>query len=111
MADGERLVRIGQLARDAGVGKATIEHYLRLGLLRPARTEGQGYRLFERDSVARIDLIRRARRSGFGLPEVRAMLDAVPVPELDLLLASLAPLRCRRELRARGVSVGPEEAS
>ncbi len=98
-------LRIGELARRTGTGKATIKHYLNLGLLSPAWLEGQGYRLFDGDSIRRVGLIKKARLVGFGLPEVREMLRIVSLDELDELLTSLPPLRCREELRARGVSL------
>ncbi len=99
------LLRIGDLARRTGTGKATIEHYLKLGLLEPARIERQGYRLFASDSIARLGLLKKARLVGFALPEVRAMFDVVPLDELDHLLTNVPPLRWREELRARGVGV------
>ncbi len=99
------LLRIGRLARDAGVGKATIEHYLKLGLLMPAGVEGQGYRLFCADSLERIRMIKQARLAGFSLPEIGAMFNVVPLDELDELLTSLPLAKCRTELSARGVDV------
>ena len=98
-------VRIGELSKRTGTGKATIEHYLKLGLLAPARVGEQGYRLFGADGVERIALLKKARLAGFGLPEVREMFDTLPLTEIDELLTSLPPLRCRAELRARGVAV------
>lgn len=100
-----QLLRIGDLARLTATGKATIEHYLKLGLLEPARIENQGYRLFDSVSIARIGLLKKARLVGFALPEVRAMFDVVPLDELDYMLTNVPPLRCRAELRARGVGI------
>ncbi len=105
MAETSQLLRMGQLAQEAKTGKATIEHYLKLGLLEPEHVEVQGYRLFHSESITRIRLIKQARLAGFGLPEVRAMFRAIPLNELDELLSSLAPIRCRQELRARGVDI------
>ncbi len=62
------LLRIGDLAQRTGTGKATIEPYLKLGLLEPARVENQGYRLFASDCVARLGLLKKARLVGFALP-------------------------------------------
>lgn len=102
---GRELLRIGELARRTRTGKATVEHYLKLGILAPARVEPQGYRLFGPDSIARISLLRKARLAGFGLPEIHSMLHTLPLDELDALLSTLPPLRCREELRRRGVAV------
>ena len=106
-AGGGELLRIGELARRTRTGKATVEHYLKLGLLEPFGTGPQGYRLFGPDSLGRIALLRKARLAGFGLPEIRSMFLTLPLHELDELLTSLPPLHCREELRGRGVAVSP----
>lgn len=100
------VLRIGDLARSTGTGKATLEHYLRLGLIHPVGTEAQGYRLFDGDAVARIRVIRSGRRAGFALAELRDALAVVPPAEVENLLATLPPARCREELARRGVALG-----
>lgn len=102
---GSEGLRVGDLARLTGVGKATIEHYLRLGLLQPAGVGAQGYRLFDEVAVARIDAVRTGRRAGFGLGEIRAMLAVADPGELTQLLTTLPPARCRAELAARGALI------
>ncbi len=103
--NGSQNLRVGDLARLTGVGKATIEHYLRLGLLRPAGVGAQGYRLFDAESVTRIGVVRAGRRVGFGLGEIGAMLAVADPVELLELLTTLPPDRCRAELAARGASI------
>lgn len=71
--DAQRLT-IGRLARAAGVGVETIRYYEREGLLpEPART-ASGYRQYPADTVDRLGFIRRAKRLGFSLGEVRELL-------------------------------------
>lgn len=76
-------MRIGALAREAGVTVDTIRYYERLGLLpRPARTPS-GYREFPDGAVARLLVIRNAIRFGFPLKEIARVLkvrDAGGVP-------------------------------
>ena len=98
-------LRIGELARLSGIGKATIEHYIRLGLIRPIDVGDQGYRLFGEDSIARLSSIRSGRRTGFTLPEMGAILDVIAPAELEELLSTLPPARCRAELVRRGVAI------
>ena len=98
-------LRVGDLARLTGVGKATIEHYLRLGLLHPAGIGVQGYRLFDEGAVTRVGVVRAARRAGFGLGEIRAMLAVADPGELTQLLTTLPPAQCRAELAARGARI------
>jgi|GEM_PF-2771091 len=98
-------LRIGDLARLTGIGKATIEHYLRLGLLQPRNVGGQGYRLFDEDAVARLNVVRTGRRAGFALLELRAALEVVDPSMLNGLLSTSSPMQCRAELINRGAAI------
>ena len=65
---------IGKLARASGVGVETLRFYEREGLLpEPARTPS-GYRQYPPESVARMTFVRRAKRLGFSLAEIRELL-------------------------------------
>jgi DNA-binding transcriptional MerR regulator len=64
----------GELARLCGVSPDTIRHYERVGVLPAAVRGSNGYRLFPRESVARVRLIRRALAIGFSLDELRRIL-------------------------------------
>jgi MerR family transcriptional regulator, copper efflux regulator len=64
------LVRIGSVARSAGLSTDAVRHYERLGLLQSAsRTEG-GFRLYETASLRRVQVIQAALRAGFSLKEL-----------------------------------------
>ncbi|WKB54714.1 MerR family transcriptional regulator [Eleftheria terrae] len=68
-------MRIGELARHAGLTVRTLHHYDAIGLLRPsARSEG-GYRLYQPDDVARLHAIQALRHLGLSLDEVGRLLD------------------------------------
>lgn len=68
-------LRIGQLARAAGVNVETIRYYERRGLLpEPPRTRS-GYREYPESDVARLGFIRRAQELGFTLREIGELLD------------------------------------
>lgn len=101
----ETAFRIGDLARRTGIGKATIEHYLRLGLLQPVAVGEQGYRLFGDEALNRLDVIRTGRRAGFTLAELRASLAVVAPSALMTLLSTSPASACRAELIARGVAI------
>ena len=67
-------MRIGQVAKSAGVSPDTIRHYERLGLIpKPARTRA-GYRQYPPSAVARVTLVRQALRFGFSLRDVGRFL-------------------------------------
>ncbi|GAA0227647.1 Cu(I)-responsive transcriptional regulator [Castellaniella daejeonensis] len=70
----EMPMKIGELARQAGVGVETIRYYQRRGLLRiPPRPPGS-YRRYSRDMVDTIVQIRKLRTLGFSLEEIRMLL-------------------------------------
>jgi MerR family copper efflux transcriptional regulator len=75
--NGPQLVRVGVLARQAGIPVSTIHYYVQQGLLRPtARTSG-GYHLF--DPAVALPMLRRIRdlqqRERLRLAEIRERLD------------------------------------
>jgi DNA-binding transcriptional MerR regulator len=104
-------MKIGQVAREAGVSVDTVRFYERVGVVpAPARTES-GYRDYEADVVERIRLTRRLQAIGFTLGDTvdalkahdagdatceseRWRLDAV-LARVDAKLAELTALRDR----------------
>jgi MerR family mercuric resistance operon transcriptional regulator len=68
-------IAVGELSRQTGCNIETIRYYERIGLLpKPRREKGGRFRRYDRDDVARLRFIRRARQLGFTLDEVRALL-------------------------------------
>lgn len=69
-------MRIGEIAKEAGVGVETVRFYEQKGLIeRPAKPRAGGYRDYPTQSVRRIRFIRRAQRLGFSLGEIVELLD------------------------------------
>ena len=67
-------IQIGDLSRRTGCNIETIRYYERIALLPiPVRSAGR-YRLYDTADVRRLAFIRRARKLGFTLPEVRTLL-------------------------------------
>ncbi|HEX9726064.1 MAG TPA: heavy metal-responsive transcriptional regulator [Vicinamibacteria bacterium] len=77
MQDEERFL-IGELAERAGVNRETLRYYERRGLLKPARRTVSGYRVYDRESAARLLFIKRAQAFGFSLEEIRDLLGMKP---------------------------------
>jgi Hg(II)-responsive transcriptional regulator len=69
------LLRIGALAKAAGVGVETVRFYERKGLLLEPPRALSGYRQYPPDTVDRLRFIRRAQRLGFSLHEISELLD------------------------------------
>jgi DNA-binding transcriptional MerR regulator len=71
---GNLTLKIGEVAKLAGVGVETLRFYERSGLLdQPARTEG-GYRLYDAESLKKLEFIRRAQTLGFTLEEIKRII-------------------------------------
>jgi DNA-binding transcriptional MerR regulator len=60
----------GELARSVGVSADTVRYYERSGLLHAAARSMSGYRLFPRDALDRLHLIRSALGMGFSVREL-----------------------------------------
>lgn len=67
-------MRIGELARAAGVGVETVRFYERRGLLPPSERAASGYRTYGAEDVARLRFIRKAKTLGFELREIGELL-------------------------------------
>ena len=68
-------MRIGELARRAGVTLRTIRHYERLGLLPKGQREGNGQHYYAEPIIARLEKIDQLKRLGLSLEEVSGVID------------------------------------
>jgi DNA-binding transcriptional MerR regulator len=80
----ETLYTVKQLAEVAGVSARTLHYYDQIGLLKPERDPGNGYRIYARPAVLRLQQIVFLRELGFSLGDIQAILDR---PGFDLLPA------------------------
>lgn len=71
---------IGALSRESGVNLETIRFYERSGLLPAPKRSASGYRHYEALDVRRLRFIRRGRELGFGLEEIKALLELASQP-------------------------------
>jgi len=67
-------MRVAQLAKAAAVSGETVRHYTDLGLLKPSRDPHNGYQQYSAQDLRRLRFIARARRLGFSLKDVQAIL-------------------------------------
>jgi len=65
---------IGQIANAADTGVGTIRYYERRGLMPEPPRAASGYRRYPGEAAQRLRLIRRAKRLGFTLNEVKSLL-------------------------------------
>jgi Cu(I)-responsive transcriptional regulator len=100
---------IGRASAASGVSAKMIRHYEREGLLPPAARTPGNYRVYDRNDLHTLRFVHRARRLGFTVPQLRALLGLwrdrgrssarvralalEHVAELDRRIAELAAMR------------------
>jgi Hg(II)-responsive transcriptional regulator len=67
-------MRIGELAKRAGVNIQTVRYYERRGLLHDPRRHADGYREYTETTLERLRFIKRAQELGFTLSEIGELL-------------------------------------
>ncbi|MGL4237657.1 MerR family transcriptional regulator [Tabrizicola sp.] len=67
---------VGQLARLSGVSVRTLHHYDQIGLLRPGHVQLNGYRLYRRADLLRLQEILFYRSTEMPLADIAALLDS-----------------------------------
>lgn len=72
---------IGALARETGVKVATIRFYEQIGLMPEARRTEGAWRLYGDAARKRLSFIKHARELGFGVDDIRALLELSDTPE------------------------------
>jgi MerR family transcriptional regulator, thiopeptide resistance regulator len=70
----EKLFQAREFAELTGVTVRTLHHYDRLGLLKPSRYTGAGYRLYSERDLARLEQIVALKFIGFSLKEIKDIL-------------------------------------
>jgi len=94
----EAVLKIGEVARLAGVPPKTLRYYEDVGLISPAGRTVSGYRIYGWRELEQIEFVRRAKLLGLSLDEIRGLVEAaedgIPNKVLqhldDLLERSLA---------------------
>ncbi len=85
-------LKIGELARRAGLTVRALHHYDSIGLLQPSARSDAGYRLYNVDDIARLHQIQALRRFGLALGDIAAMLDDPAHPLADTLARQIDAL-------------------
>ena len=85
-------ITVKEVAERVGLPSRTVRYYDRIGLVRADERSPAGYRLYGAPEEGRLLFIRRAKRLGFSLDEIRGLMAAAEggcgatLPELDRLL-------------------------
>jgi DNA-binding transcriptional MerR regulator len=70
------MLKVGELAALAHLTVRTLHHYDSIGLLQPSARSDAGYRLYDRDDVARLHQIQALRSFGMSLADIGLYLDS-----------------------------------
>lgn len=68
-------LKVGAVAKAAGVGVQTLHYYERLGLLPKPQRSTANYRLYSPDAIRRVKFIKKAQAVGLTLEETKQILD------------------------------------
>ena len=117
MRDGDDSLKVGAVAKAAGVGVQTLHYYERLGLLPKPSRSATNYRLYSPETVRRVRFIKKAQAIGLTLEETKQILDLkdhgrapchrvveLGQKHLQEIEARLRHLRAFRRLLARSVN-------
>src|SRR5258706_8409333 len=74
MEHGEKLFRVGELAKGVRKTVRAMHLYEEMGLLHPVSRSTGGYRLYSEEAISRVRWISRMQELGFSLPEVQSFL-------------------------------------
>src|SRR5919201_5916048 len=94
----EALLAIGRFSRLSGLTVKALRHYDEIGLLKPARVDGDtGYRYYALEQLREAGAIARLRTLEIPLEECKAILAADPAAARDRLNAHRQRLERRAE--------------
>jgi DNA-binding transcriptional MerR regulator len=68
------MIKIGEIARQAGVTTRTLRYYEQLGLFVPTNVNTKGYRYYNDDTLVVINRIRDLQRVGLSLDEIKEVI-------------------------------------
>ncbi|PEC50192.1 MerR family transcriptional regulator [Bacillus sp. AFS077874] len=81
--------KIGELAKEVGVSKRTIDYYTNLGLLEPRRSE-YGHRFYDEASLETLKFIEQCKSMHLPLQEIKEILEKKKIAMVEN--QSIAPL-------------------
>jgi len=71
----EDSLKVGAVAKAAGVGVQALHYYERLGLLPKPKRSAANYRLYSSEAIRRVRFIKKAQAVGLTLEETKEILD------------------------------------
>ena len=94
-------LKVGELAKQTGLTIRTLHHYDEIGLLTPSHRTEAGYRLYDRDDLARLHQIQALKQLGFTLAEIGQTLASDGTALGAIITRQLAALDAQIERASR----------
>lgn len=88
---------VHEISKISGVSIRTLHHYDEIGLLRPSAVTEAGYRLYDDDSLRRLQLILLYRTLEFPLKDIAGILDSPSFDQNKALEQQIHLLTLRKE--------------
>jgi len=88
-------VRISDVSKRSGISTTALRYYESIGLITPGRS-GNGYRDYDADVLARLDLIESSKELGLPLEDIGRHLRALETTSCTDVRDALRPLLAER---------------
>lgn len=88
----KNVLKIGELAARSGLTVRALHHYDDIGLLKPSARADSGYRLYNRDDVARLHKVQALRKFGMSLADIATFLASPDAPFADVVSQQITAL-------------------
>ena len=69
----KKLMPTGRAAEMSGISRQSLQYYIMVGLIEPAKITKTGRRLFDKKSIERIKLVKKLNESGYPLRAIREL--------------------------------------
>lgn len=86
------LLKVGQLAQQAGISVRALHHYDELGLLSPSVRTPAGHRLYNLGDISRLHRILALKQLGFSLQQIADLIHSEQPPLPQIISQQIAQL-------------------
>lgn len=69
--DIKNLLSVGKAAKSAGVSTQSLQYYMMIGLIEPTLITNTGRRLFDKQAIDKVKLVKKLNDSGYPLRAIR----------------------------------------
>lgn len=70
-----KLYRIGELAQLANLNSRTVDYYTSIGLIKPVKRSNYNYRLYNVETLKRLERIESLKKEKYTLDEIKRLLE------------------------------------